>query len=467
MFSHLLLPLRNVLRNRRRTLVTLITLAIGEIAMLLFGGYSNAVVNGVQTGVVRQAGHLQIQRKNYFSIGTGAPAEYGIANYNKLMQQLGEDPELKPQIRVLTPLLQVQGIAGNFGQGVSRTISGNGYIPKEQNVMRVWNEYQFPDHPKPVALPEGQTDVVSLGIGVARSLRLCTALNVPNCRDIAVTEKAGSATAASAPDDIAALAEQESKQQRSSNSSGVRLDVLAAAANGAPNVINARVAAAESLGVKEIDDSYLAMPLEMAQQLVYGRDSNPEVTSIVVQLHSTQQIEQVRARINQLIKENKWDLEVLDYAELYPAFVQIKGLFTSIFGFVSMLIGVVVLFSVANTMSAAVMERTVEIGTLRSMGLRRSGIAKQFMTEGFLIGIIGTGIGCALAMLCAWAINSSGLTWTPPNSIDAIPLVVHVFNSPNLILGSVLGLLILAASSSVLPAYRAARIPVVEALRHV
>jgi putative ABC transport system permease protein len=127
----------------------------------------------------------------------------------------------------------------------------------------------------------------------------------------------------------------------------------------------------------------------------------------------------------------------------------------------------VVLFSVANTMSTAVMERTVEIGTLRSMGVRRGGISRQFLTEGLLIGLIGTGVGCMLALLCALGINSAGWTWTPPNSIDKIPLVVHVFNSPNLIAGSVVSLLVLAAISSVLPAYRAARIPVVEALRHV
>ena len=74
---------------------------------------------------------------------------------------------------------------------------------------------------------------------------------------------------------------------------------------------------------------------------------------------------------------------------------------------------------------------------------------------------------CLACCRCALAINSAGLTWTPPNSIDQIPLVVHVFNSPGLIVGSVLGLLLLATVSSVLPALRAARIPVVEALRHV
>lgn len=465
MFSNFILPLRNVLRNRRRTLVTLITLMIGTIAMLIFGGYSNAVVNGVQTGVVRQAGHLQIQRKNYFLIGTGSPSEYGIADYTTLMTVLRNDPVLKPTLRMVTPLLQLQGIAGNFNRGVSRTVGGNGYVARDQNVMRKWNEYKFPDNPPPVALPEDEREVLSIGIGVARSLLLCSALGEARCSDVALPHKAGGPTA---PDDISALVDaQVSNVPASEANKGVRLDLLAAAANGAPNVVNARVAGAESLGVKEIDDSYLAMPLELAQQLVYGRGSDPQVTSVVLQLHSTRQLETARARVNELIKANKWDLEVLDYAALYPAYEQIKGLFTSIFGFVSMLIGVVVLFSVANTMSASVMERTVEIGTLRSMGVRRTGVSAQFLTEGLLIGLIGTGVGCALALLCAWGINSAGWTWTPPNSIDKIPLVVHVFNSPNLIIGSVLGLLLLAAVSSVLPAYRAARIPIVEALRHV
>ena len=466
MFTNLLLPLRNVVRNRRRTLVTLITLVVGEIALLIFGGYAAAVVNGVQTGVVRQAGHLQVQRKNYFLVGTGAPEEFGIADYRQLMQTIGDDPVLQPMLRVVTPLLQVQGIAGNFGAGITRTVVGNGYVPREQNLMRHWNEYDFPDNPKDVPIPEGEAEVLSVGIGVARSLRLCTALAVPGCTDIAVAERAGDGAAM--PGELDALTADAAKTgQAAATAPGVRLDLLAASSSGAPNIVNARVAAAESLGVKAIDDSYLAMPLEMAQALVYGRQGTPQVTSVILQLHRSGQIEDARARMNALIAQHGWDLEVLDYAALYPAFEQIKGLFGSIFGFVSMLIGVVVLFSVANTMSTAVLERTVEIGTLRSMGVRRSGITRQFLSEGMLIGVIGTGIGCVLALACAWAINAAGLTWTPPNSIDEIPLVVHVFNSPELVFGSVLGLLALAGLSSVLPAWRASGIPVVEALRHV
>lgn len=464
--SYIKLPFRNIWRNRRRTLITLITIMIGEMAILVFGGYVGAVVHGVQTGVVRQIGHLQLQRPGFFLVGTSTPADYGISEYKEIIKELEADPELKPILKVATSQLQLQAIVGDFNLGVSRSVAGLGYTATDQNKMRQWNEYQFPGVIKPIALPENQTNVLSIGIGVARALHLCATLKVPTCANDVITPKKAKVGPA-APDDISALADVQAKSQpKAPTDSGPRLDVLAATSGGAPNVINARVAAAESLGVKEIDDTYLAMPLEMAQQLVYGRET-PQVTSVVVQLNKISQIGTATTRLQQLIKAKGWDLEVLDYRTLYPVYDQIAGLFGSIFGFVAMLIGVIVLFSVANTMSASVMERTVEIGTLRSMGMRRTGIAVQFVSEGLMIGILGTLFGLLVALLCAWGINSAGLTWTPPNSIDKNPLVVHVFNSPDLIFGSLGILIALAAISSVLPAYRAARIPVVEALRHV
>lgn len=466
-FSFFHLPLRNIWRNRRRTLVTLITIMIGEMAVLIFGGYAGAVVHGVQTGVVRQVGHLQLQRPGFFLLGSSTPADYGIVDYTAIIDELRSDPVLTPMLKVATSQLQLQGIVGDFNQGTSRSVAAVGYHAHEQNQMRKWNEYQFPGDIKPIALPENESNVLSIGIGVARALHLCGVLNVPSCAsDVVAPKQAGSGAAA--PDDISALIDSQAalKAQSGAAGSGPRVDVLAATSGGAPNVLNARVAAAESLGVKEIDDSYLAMPLEMAQQLVYGRAA-PQVTSVVLQLNESAQVEPARRYLDTLIKAKGWDLEVMDYRTLYPVYDQIAGLFGSIFGFVSMLIGVIVLFSVANTMSASVMERTVEIGTLRSMGMRRAGIARQFVSEGLLIGILGTLLGGALALLCAWAINSAGFTWTPPNSIDKNPLVVHVFNSPDLIFGSLAILIALAALSSLLPAYRAARIPVVEALRHV
>ena len=67
----------------------------------------------------------------------------------------------------------------------------------------------------------------------------------------------------------------------------------------------------------------------------------------------------------------------------------------------------------------------------------------------------------------ALTINNAGLTWTPPGQVDPIPLVVHVFGDPGLIFGTLFGLMALSALSALLPARKAARLPVVDALRHV
>ncbi|MFX8354967.1 FtsX-like permease family protein, partial [Acinetobacter baumannii] len=68
-------------------------------------------------------------------------------------------------------------------------------------------------------------------------------------------------------------------------------------------------------------------------------------------------------------------------------------MFGTIFGFIAVIMGVIVLFTIANTMSMSVMERINEIGTLRALGQRRSGVRRQFLAEGFLLGLFGATLG--------------------------------------------------------------------------
>ncbi|MCZ4263272.1 hypothetical protein O4G76_20845, partial [Limimaricola sp. G21655-S1] len=87
-------------------------------------------------------------------------------------------------------------------------------------------------------------------------------------------------------------------------------------------------------------------------------------------LQHSADLELARARLQQLI-DSRWQqqpLEVHDFQTLNPAFGQITGMFSAIFGFITILISAIVLFTVGNTMSMAVLERTVEIGTLRTLG---------------------------------------------------------------------------------------------------
>ena len=77
------LAARNLLRNRRRSLATVLALAIGATAVLLFGGYSADIRYTLLTDYVQTGGHLQVQHKDFFLFGNGNPTAYGLADYGK------------------------------------------------------------------------------------------------------------------------------------------------------------------------------------------------------------------------------------------------------------------------------------------------------------------------------------------------------------------------------------------------
>ena len=159
-------------------------------------------------------------------------------------------------------------------------------------------------------------------------------------------------------------------------------------------------------------------------------------------------------------------LDILDYEVLNPYYGQALSMFAAMFGFIAVLIGAIVLFTVTNTMSMAVVERTAEIGTLRAIGLKQSDIRAMFVTEGLMLGCLGAILGIAVALLLAWVINHIGLTWLPPGRIEPIPLAVRVAGEYGMLLASAAVLVMVAALSAILPAARAARMNIVDALRH-
>jgi putative ABC transport system permease protein len=458
------LALRNLLRNRRRSLTTLMAMVIGAVTILTFGGYSRNVTYGLETQTVQHIGHLQIQHKDYFLYGTGNPGAYGIAGYPHVIDVVAHDPVLAPMLKVVTPTLSLGGIAGNFAAGVSRTVFGGGAVVEDQNLMRLWNDYGFPFTRRPLALTGTAQDAVIIGTGVARVLQLCRQLAVANCAQPSVA----AAETAQAPDDIAALAMLEAKQTSTAPAGETRIELLASNVHGAPNVASLRVVKAESQGVKELDDMYVGMHLTQAQRLVYGGDK-PQVTAIVLQLAHTKQIPAAKARLEQILATTfKGEpLQIQEFTTLNPFYGQAIAMFAAIFGFMAVLIGAIVLFTVGNTMTMAVVERTTEIGTLRAIGLRRGGIRRLFVCEGLLLGLSGAVVGVLTALGVAWLINHSGLTWSPPGQAEPIPLTVRLWGETALMLGTAAGLTVVAAVSAWWPARRGARMNIVEALRHV
>jgi putative ABC transport system permease protein len=457
------IAVRNLLRNRRRSLTTLLAMIVGMCAILVFGGYARNVILAMQTGYVQLQGHYQIQRKDYFLYGSGNPAAYGIADYQRIIELVKQDPILAPMMTVVTPKLQLSGIAGNFAAGVSKTVLASGIVVEEQNKMRAWDDYGAMSYSRPLTLTGTTPDAVVVGTGVARMLQLCGALEVPNCKPPVPNPVAEGRPV---PDDIAALSALEQPADPQKNATTI--EMLAANVRGAPNVTSLNVIKAENQGYKEADDVFMIMHLRQAQRLIFGGEK-PQVTAIQIQLKHTSQMPVAKARLDELLATtlNNESLEVQDFQTLTPIYGQTIQFFNSVFGFISILIGVIVLFTVGNTMSMAVVERTVEIGTLRAIGQRRGGIRRLFVCEGLLLGVFGAILGVLIALTVSAMINNSGLTWIPPGYVYAYPIKSRVWGETGLILGSMAGLIVVAIISAWWPANRASKMIMVDALRHV
>ena len=461
------IAVRNLLRNRRRSLATVLAMAIGSASILLFGGYATNIEYSMQTAFVRSGGHLQIQHRDFYQYGSGNPTAYGIEDFQRIVDAIRADSELRNAVVVATPTLQFGGIAGNYEAGVSRTVLGMGVVAAEQSRMRLWNEFALPLDSERLALDGSAPDSAIVGTALGRVLRLCEALNISDCP---APESESRPEGKALADDIAQLSLLETPPPTPAGSGqavGHKIELLASSARGTPNVASLRVIRAEPQAFKELDEVYVMLHLQQAQRLVYGA-ARPKATSIMVQLNTGSAIPVAQRRLESLLATlaPRQPLVVPDFRRLNPFYVQSQQLFDTIFGFIYCLIAGIVLFTVGNTMNMAVVERTVEIGTLRSIGVRRSGIRQMFVVEGFLLGVSGAFAGLIGALLAAWLVNQSGLTWLPPGSAKSIPLTLRIWGEARMLVGTTLGLIVIATVSALWPAHRAARMNVVDALRH-
>ena len=118
--------------------------------------------------------------------------------------------------------------------------------------------------------------------------------------------------------------------------------------------------------------------------------------------------------------------------------------------------------SVVNTFTMAVLERTREIGTLRALGMKRRGIVGLFSLESVVLGGLGALAGIGLTLLVVGLVGWLQPTWIPPQMARRVPLQIHLV--PAYWLFSTLLLVVLSMLSAILPARKAARMPITHAL---
>jgi len=414
--TFLKIALRNLVKNGRRSFFTILAIGLGFAAVTMFGGFTSYMYSALQDALIygQANGHLTIFKKGFLSDTHDAPEKYLISAEEsvKISKTLASFSEVAFQM----PQLQISGLLSN-GE-VSTIFVASGRQPSAVRKIRG----SAPGILGNIKLFQGDElkDDVPYGVGVSRGLARLLDLKLH-----------GSAIA------------------------------MMSTAAGQVNAMDVEVFQLIDSPIELLNDKLMFVPLDFAQALFDTKG----VDRISVLLKKTAQTERVRKLVADELARQGLQVEVRTWQELAPSYGKVKDMFNMIFGFIFVIVFVIVVMSVINTVGMAIMERTREIGTLRTLGVKRSGIVLLFTAESGLLGLFGCGLGIIFCAISQLVVKLLEPTWTPPGITKAIPLEIKII--PGYLLLSLVFLVTLSLLAAVMPAWRAARRPIVEALGHV
>ncbi len=201
------------------------------------------------------------------------------------------------------------------------------------------------------------------------------------------------------------------------------------------------------LGVRELDLRYVYLDLKQAQSLL---DLAGGITVIDVTVTDLFKADTVARRIGQLtgLKAESW---IETNAQLMNA-LSSQQLSTTM---ISFFVAVSVAFGIASVLAISVTQRTREIGILRAMGMRRNQMLQVFLIQGAVLGMAGSALGSLAGYALVWSFNAFG------------PKLFYIPLMPSLIPVTMLLATLTGVLAAMVPAWRAARLNPVEAIRYV
>jgi len=398
---------RSVFRNKRRTVITLLSIIFGCVAIIVFGGFVDYSMWGLRESTIHsRLGHLQVYKAGYSEKGGTNPLAYTIEDYPRI-RSIIEDED---HVDFVTSRLEFSGLIGGAENSV--ICVGKGVEPEKERELGIT-----------VSIVEGE-DLSSeepeegiIGKGLAEGL----GVNI---------------------DDY--------------------LTILTSTAEGALNAVDLKLRGIFRTGVKEYDDVAVMVPMELAKTLLYTEN----VQSIVVVLDKTENTDLVADNLRQEFSQANLDLEIKTWSDLATFYHQVVQLYGGIFWVVRLIILIIVIFSIANTMTMSVFERMREIGTIRAMGTKRRGVLSLFLMEGLILGALGGALGLAFGIIAAKLISIKGIYIPPPPTMtEGYTALINIVPKDLIFAFS----LAVGTSlvSSIYPAFKAARLKVVDALRYI
>ncbi|MFZ3121574.1 MAG: ABC transporter permease [Variovorax sp.] len=426
---------RNLSRYRRRTMLTLLLIIIGMVAVLLFisvtGSFKSMMVGQITDSVL---GHLEVHRKGYVASIDTLPLNLNMnpGAVARVEDALKQDKA----VEAWSPRIKFGGLFSNFTETTSIRINGIDPVREDATVPLLKGRMAEGVKGGPL-VEKGQ---IVIPVLLARGMKV----GVGDTAVIVATNRDGSV-------------------------------------NGKTFVIRSITEGISGPGGR---DGYIH--IDDARELLRLKDA--EVSEIAIRLKDPAQLDRVTASLKHVLEvtsgkypdqlpraastasgagagagSGKPPLDVHTWADLSP-FASLARMIDLMTVFIKVVLVSIVLVSVMNVMVMAVYERIREIGTIAAIGTRPSRILSLFLAEGLLLGAIGTALGTVLSLAAIYAIN----LWQPHFAFGQQSDLVM---APTIGMGEVVTVALLVMGVAVLaslqPAWKASRLDPINALRHV
>lgn len=410
------LAFRNLTRNTRRSITTIAAVALGFSAINIFGGFAAYMFASIQDAHIYEQinGHIQIWKKNGRNYGGNDLAAHLLtrAEIDEIEAFVAEHDKIEKAVRMLEVSGKVD-FDGNNGNFISQAM-----VPSEREEISSRSKSLKSKGDKAAFEGKAITDKDDFGIGITPGMA-----------------------------------------ERMKLSQGEDVLLITQSLDGQMNAEDAQVFHVLDVVSEALDNLYVFIPLDLAQRLYY----TDSVSCVRILLHKDKDTNSVLSDLKAKFPDKEW--EFLPWYDVSRLYKRTKKMFNIIFGLVFAIIGIIVIMSVLNTIGMAVVERTREIGTLRSIGLKRQGVIRLFGVESFLLGTIGAIVGLGITWGFSYLVKMIEPLWQPP--VTARPVVWEIHLVPTYLAITSALLIIFTTLAAIAPARRAAKQGIVKALGHV